>query len=80
MLNVKSDNIKKKSMVSSDMKTIMMMPYTITEVVYCLFDMILKESLPGPSGSRTVVESARRIKWSVDEKLKFWLSAVAAST
>ena len=58
----------------------MMMPYTITEVVYCLFDMILKEFLPGPSGSRTVVESARRIKWSGDEKLKFWLSAVAAST
>ena len=36
--------------------------YTATCVVYTLLDLTLNEALPGPAGSRTLVESARRTK------------------
>ena len=54
--------------------------HTITEVVYCLFDRSLTEFRPGPLGLKTVLKSARRIKWSLDAKVKFCCRAVVEST
>jgi hypothetical protein len=52
--------------------------HTITEVVYCSFDWSLTEFRPGPL--KTVLKSARKIKWSSDAKVKFCCIAVVEST
>jgi hypothetical protein len=56
------------------------MTYTVTEVVNCLLDWSLTEFLPGPLAVRTFLKSARTTKWSDEEKVKFWLEAVAELT
>jgi hypothetical protein len=54
--------------------------YIATWVVYCAFEQILTEFLPGPDSVKTVVLSARMMNESSEVSTKFKARAVVSST